>query len=43
MTTKNRFENLSEEEVDEIVIAQGEDDTAWEALINVFPVKTSTL
>ena len=40
MTTKNRLENLSEEEIDEIVIAQGEDDTAWEAPISVSKPRT---
>jgi len=40
ITTKNRLENLSEEEIDEIVIAQGEDDTAWEAPISVSKTRT---
>ena len=43
MTTKNRLENLSEEEIDEIVIVQGEDDTAWEAPISVSKTRTITV
>jgi hypothetical protein len=35
MKTNNSLTNLSEEEIDEIVIAQAEDDSAWEEPIQV--------
>jgi hypothetical protein len=35
MNLKNKAENLSEEQIDEIVIAQAEDDAAWEEPIPV--------
>lgn len=35
MNTENKLKSLSEEQIDEIVIAQSEDDTAWEEPILV--------
>lgn len=35
MSTENKLKPLSEEQIDEIVIAQAEDDTAWEEPILV--------
>ncbi len=35
MSTKNKQKRLSEEQIDEIVIAQAKDDTAWEEPISV--------
>ena len=35
MSTENKLKPFSEEQIDEIVIAQAEDDTAWEEPILV--------
>ena len=35
MSTENAQKRLSEEQIDEIVIAQAKDDTAWEEPISV--------
>ena len=35
MSTESELKHLSEEQIDEIVIAQAEDDTAWEESILV--------
>jgi hypothetical protein len=43
MSTERRREQLSEEQIDELVIAQAEDDTAWEDPIAVHAVSPTTL
>lgn len=40
---KPRVEGLSEDEIDEIVIAQADDDSAWEAPIEVKRNKSASL
>jgi hypothetical protein len=43
MKKKNNAKLLSEEEIDQIVVAQAADDSAWEAPIHVRRVKSSTM
>jgi hypothetical protein len=43
MNIKDKAENLSEEQIDEIVIAQAEEDTAWEEPIVVNLVVPTTM
>jgi hypothetical protein len=42
---KQKFKNktLSEEEIDRIVVAQADDDSAWGKPIKVRPAKSSTM
>jgi hypothetical protein len=43
MKKKSKAKLLSEEEIDQIVVAQADDDSAWEAPIHVRRVKSSTM
>jgi hypothetical protein len=43
MKKKNNAKLLSEEEIDQIVVAQADDNSAWEAPIHVRRVKSSTM
>ena len=41
MSKKNKIDKLSEREIDEIVVAQADDDSAWEKPIRVNKAKQS--
>jgi hypothetical protein len=43
MSKKDKSKALSEEEIDEIVIAQAEDDSAWEEPVRVRQTKLSSM
>jgi len=43
MSKENKQERFSEEQIDEIVVAQAEDDAAWEDPISVRAVSPTTL
>jgi hypothetical protein len=43
MKKKIKIKAFSEEEIDRIVVAQADDDSAWEKPVKVKPAKSSTM